>query len=76
MLPYNTNADLPARVRNVLPVHAQDIFRTAFNNAWEEYADPAKRRRGGNLEEVANRVAWSAVKMKYEKADGHWTSKA
>ena len=32
-MPYRTNHDLPPPVRHVLPAHAQDIYRAAFNNA-------------------------------------------
>ncbi|MFP3707037.1 ChaB family protein [Paraburkholderia sp. SIMBA_009] len=40
-MPYATNDDLPASVRNHLPSHAQDIFRAAFNHAWAAHAsDP------------------------------------
>ncbi|HUY68163.1 MAG TPA: ChaB family protein, partial [Alphaproteobacteria bacterium] len=42
-MPYRSNTDLSPRVRNVLPPHARDIYRTAFNNAWQEYADASKR---------------------------------
>ncbi len=71
-MPYETNEDLPPRVRNVLPDHAQDIYRAAFNNAWDEYADPEKRRGSESREETAHRVAWAAVKTKYAKEDGRW----
>lgn len=71
-MPYFENADLPERIRNALPVHAQLIYRKAFNNAWRQYADAAKRKRGGSREEVANRVAWAAVKRSYEKKGTRW----
>lgn len=61
-MPYATNADLPLPLRRALPEHAQDIYRAAFNSAWEQY--------GG--EEMAHRVAWAAVKRKYRKANGSW----
>ena len=60
-MPYRTNADLPESVKNVLPAHAQDIYRDAFNHAWDEYADPAKRRSNASHEETARRVAWGAM---------------
>lgn len=66
-MPYKTNADLPAAVRDHLPEHAQDIYREAFNNAYEQYADPAKRRQGRDREETAHAVAWAAVEKLYEK---------
>jgi cation transport regulator len=65
-MPYFTNEDLPAAVRNHLPDHAQDIYRQAFNHAWEEYAsDP-------DQEQIAHRVAWAAVKRDYVKAGNEW----
>ena len=41
--------------------HGQDIYRVAYNSAWEEYKDPSKEK-GILQEETAHRVAWSAVK--------------
>ena len=37
-MPYASNEDLPPSVRNHLPDHAQDIYREAFNSAWQHYA--------------------------------------
>ena len=67
-MPYATNDDLPAPLRHALPPHAQDIFRSAFNAAWQSYGrrEPARR------EEIAHRVAWAAVKRSYRKARGRW----
>jgi cation transport regulator len=67
-MPYARNSDLPERVRKNLPLHAQDIFRSAFNAAWEQYAGHGEPRR----EEIAHRVAWSAVKKRYRKAGAEW----
>lgn len=72
-MPYDTVNELPRNVRNVLPKHAQEIYKEAFNNSWEQYKDPDKRRDDADREEVAHRVAWSAVKQQYTKeADGKW----
>lgn len=68
-MPYRSKRELPESVRNVLPDHAQDIYKEAFNSAWDEYKDPKKRRGSADREEVAHRVAWNAVKQKYEKGD-------
>ena len=57
-MPYHSRADLPAGVRDNLPVHAQDIYKEAFNSAWDEY---------GHDEPRAHRVAWGAVERKYHK---------
>ena len=62
-------------VKNSLPSHAQDIYREAFDNAWSAYQDPAKRRGNESLEEVAHKVAWAAVKKKYEKVGEEWQPK-
>jgi cation transport regulator len=67
-MPYTTNADLPARVRRVLPRHAQDIYRAAFNNAFERY--------GRDREAIAHRIAWSAVRRRYvQRTAGFWVAR-
>ena len=64
-MPYKSDRDLPESVRHVLPAAARTIFRKAFNNAFERYKD----------EITAFRVAWSAVKKKYEKVGDRWVRK-
>ncbi len=73
-MPYKTNEDLPDSVKNHLPQHAMDIYREAFNHAFEEYKSPEKRKGDASQEETAHKVAWSAVKKKYHKDDfsGQW----
>lgn len=67
-MPYAHNVDLPASVRAHLPEEAQDIYREAFNHAWKQYA----KREPERIEEIAHRVAWSAVKRRYRKSDSDW----
>lgn len=75
-MPYNKKSELPESVKDHLPAHAQDIYKEAFNSAWDEYKNPEDRRGDADREEVAHRVAWSAVKGKYEKGDdGDWHAK-
>jgi cation transport regulator len=74
-MPYDSISELPDPVRAHLPKKAQQIYRKAFNNAWDEYADPRRRRRGASREETAHRVAWSAVKERYEKRGDRWLEK-
>lgn len=68
-MPYSNVSELPEGVQNVLPTHAQDIYKEAFNSAYEEYKDPDNRKDDASREEVAHRVAWSTVKQKYHKGD-------
>jgi cation transport regulator len=77
-MPYNTRNDLPESVRNNLPDHAQDIYKEAFNSAWDQYDKPQERRGDATREETAHRVAWAAVKQEYEKDEhsGHWHRKS
>lgn len=73
-MPYKTINELPENVRDVLPHHAQEIFKEAFNSAYNQY-DAAQERRGDDTREtVGFKVAWSAVKKAgYEKqSDGNW----
>lgn len=70
-MPYRTNADLPDRVRAHLPHDAQTIYREAFNNAYARY-----RKSDPRYEEIAHRVAWTAVKRSYQKAGDEWLPKS
>ena len=76
-MPYKDLKELPARVRENLPKHAQEIYLEAFNSAWEQYANPEERRGDASREETAHKVAWSAVKQTYEKDErsGMWKKK-
>jgi cation transport regulator len=65
-MPYTSNEDLPASVRNHLPAHAQDIYRAAFNHAYARYADDPDQ------EQRAHQIAWGAVKHSYVKIDDEW----
>ena len=66
-MPFNRLNELPESVRDNLPEHAQEIYRAAFNSAWEQYDQPEERRGGRSREEPAHAVAWSAVEHTYEK---------
>ena len=67
-MPYATKSELPDSVTNHLPAHAQDIYKEAFNSAWDEYKHDEAR---------AHRVAWGAVKKEYHKNDaGKWVKGA
>ena len=75
-MPYKTRQDLPDSVRNSLPQHGQEIYKEAYNSAWEQYKDPADRDGDDSREEVSHKVAWTAVKNVYEKNDaGDWVEK-
>ena len=74
-MPYKSNDDLPEDVRDALPEHAQEIYREAYNSAWEEYGDAEDRDGDSSREGTAHAVAWSAVKDEYEKTDGEWQRK-
>ncbi|HEY9756455.1 MAG TPA: ChaB family protein [Oculatellaceae cyanobacterium] len=66
-MPYSSIFELPVSVRHSLPEHAQEIFMMAFNSAYEEQ----------RFDEVrAFKIAWAAVKRRYEKREGKWIPKA
>ena len=68
-MPYASNDALPLSLRRHLPGHAQDIYREAFNHAYQSYATDPRQ------EEIAHRVAWAAVKRRYVKVGGDWTAR-
>jgi cation transport regulator len=76
-MPYKTLKDLPDGVRDNTPKHAQEIYMAAYNSAWEQYDEPEERRDDASREETAHRVAWAAVKQKYQKDEktGRWHEK-
>ena len=75
-MPYDNLRDLPESVRDNLPKHAQEIYKEAYNSAWDQYDEPEERRGDASREETAHKVAWSAVKKEYEKGDnGKWRRK-
>lgn len=73
-MPYKTKSDLPERVADNLPSHAQEIYLKAFNSAWDEYADSSKRRGDESREATAHKVAWSAVEKSYHKSGDGWVA--
>lgn len=77
-MPYNRLSELPDSVKDNLPEHAQEIYKEAFNSAWDQYDEPEERRGDATREETAHRVAWAAVKRSYEKNEstGRWKKKA
>ncbi|MEX0649467.1 MAG: ChaB family protein [Candidatus Andersenbacteria bacterium] len=63
-MPYERRSELPKPIKENVPQHGQDIYRKAYNSAYDQHH--------GN-EERASKVAWAAVKRKFEKgAEGHW----
>lgn len=76
-MPYKSVQELPDSVKDNLPKHAQEIYKEAFNSAWDQYDDPEDRRGDDSQEETAHKVAWSAVKNDYEKdeSSGKWKKK-
>jgi len=70
LVPYNHNFELPPSVRGRLPQHAQDIYREAFNHAYDAHAGDPRQ------EEAAHRIAWAAVKRRYVKEGNRWVERA
>ena len=75
-----TTSALSARTRkaiDTLPFHAQKIYSKAHKNALKQYENPSKRRGGKrqSKEQVAHKVAWSAVKKEYKKKGDKWVPK-
>jgi cation transport regulator len=72
-MPYDKIGDLPKSLRDNLPKHAQEIFKEAFDNAWNEYKKPQDRKGNATREETSFKVAWAAVKQNYHKdKSGNW----
>ena len=74
-MPYHSREELPDQVKDNLPKHAQEIYMAAYNNAFEQFKDPDKRRGDTSREEASHKVAWSAVKQEYRKEGDEWKHK-
>jgi cation transport regulator len=68
-MPWASIEDLPETLRDRLPVHAQEIFLAAFNAAWRQHAGEAE------VEAIAHRIAWAAVKRRYRKLGEAWLAR-
>ncbi len=75
-MPYKSINELPKGVKDNTPKHAQEIYKEAFNSAWDQYKNPEDRRGDSGREETAHQVAWNAVKQEYEKQGDDWVKKA
>lgn len=72
-MPYDRITQLPDSVRDNLPKQAQNIYKEAYNSAFEQYKDSGDRQGDASREETSHKVAWSAVKQSYHKNDrGNW----
>jgi cation transport regulator len=75
-MPYTRKRELPKQAKNILPSRAQEIYKDAYNHAFDTYKSKSKSRGNESQEETASKVAWSAVKKKYQKGDdGRWHRK-
>jgi len=73
---YESNTDLPAKIAKVLPDHAQDIYREAYNDAYDEIKQPVGDKDEVGRDDSAARLAWEAIKDNYHKGmDGKWYPK-
>jgi cation transport regulator len=59
-MPYKTNEELPKNIRDLVPEKAQNVFRRAFNAAYDQYKGDEKR---------SFATAWSAVERAGYKKD-------
>lgn len=71
-MPYKNNEELSEDLKTILPPHAQDIYREAFNSAYKQYVEGKNQSEGH-----AHAVAWHAVEQKYKKnpGTGMWEEK-
>jgi len=75
-MPYDSLSDLPESVKNSLPKHGQEIYKEAYNSAWDQYKKPSDREGDSSREETSHKVAWAAVKNSYKKNEkGNWVEK-
>jgi len=69
---YESIAELPDTVRDVLPQEAQETYMEAYNDSWESYEEEATS--DLSRDAYAARDAWTAVKREFTKDEetGIW----
>lgn len=73
-MPYANNAQLPRGVQAYLSGTAQEIYREAYNHAWESCRYAQDRYDSHDSRQVtANRIAWETVKRRCYRRNGKWT---
>ena len=63
-MPYEKINELPDGVKDNLPKHAQEIYLSAFNSAWDQYDEPEERRGDDSREETAHKVVSRSMMVK------------
>lgn len=67
-MPCNPAEELPESVRKYLPLHAQEIYGSAFSSARISYTSRGLM----GQEKFAHRAARAAVKRSYRKTSAGW----
>lgn len=66
---YRFIAELPKDVREKLPIHAQEIYKKAYNYAWDRFSSPGTQQTLSLRQDIAHKVAWTAVKNTYSASE-------
>lgn len=68
--------NIPQPLQSQLPDEALEVYREAYNRAWDEY-DAGTELGQQNRESVAHRQGWAAVKREFEHNEekGIWYRK-
>lgn len=76
-LPYLTFGILPEDVKKQLPKRAQEVYIEAFNSALDEMeASPKRPDSPETAHRSATKVAWAAVRQKFQKDGDQWIAKS
>lgn len=76
-MPYIDNAQLPKGVQTCLSQAAQEVYRKAYNHAWETHRYAQDRYDSHDSRQVAAaRIAWDAVKLQCARSPrGTWVAR-
>jgi cation transport regulator len=77
VMPYGSIDELPNELRQTLPMHAQEVYKEAFNEAWSTYHDPKTKPKDISRTAMSDKIAWQAVEAIYTHGpDNRWAKKA
>lgn len=74
-MPYDSNEELPSRIRRQLPPHVCTIYRMTYNTTFEKYKDTDEHIGNRELDDIADKAAWTAVEEAFTKEGDEWVRK-
>ena len=67
VLRYRHREELPEEVKDRLPIHAQELYKEKYNEAWFQLHSQSTRRQSETRHELSARLARDAIIKRYPR---------